>query len=124
MKPIPPMPAVLILAFVAALIACQLALISDLLLVTIILALLIVLVATEPEPGECRQPRTTSASFLSTSFTVDSPAASGIFAASRRRASSSSRRRAFSAPADTSRGCQADAGSGAAAAQLTAAGTF
>ena len=43
--------AAILLAFAAALVACHLALISELLMVTIILALLIVLVATEPNPG-------------------------------------------------------------------------
>jgi hypothetical protein len=59
MKPIPPMIATIFLTFVAALVACHLALISDLLMVTIVLALLIVLVATEPDSSECGQPQET-----------------------------------------------------------------
>jgi hypothetical protein len=51
MKPIPPMLASIILAFVAALAACHLAWISDLVTITIVLALLVVLVATDSEPG-------------------------------------------------------------------------
>jgi hypothetical protein len=54
MKPIPPMLAAILLAFAAALVACHLALISELLMVTIILALLIVLVATDPDPDGFR----------------------------------------------------------------------
>ena len=49
--------AAIVLAFVAALYACHLALISDLMLAGIVLALLTVLIATEPEPGECVPPR-------------------------------------------------------------------
>jgi hypothetical protein len=51
MKPIPPMITTIFPAFAATLVACHPALISDLLMVTISLALLIVLVATEPNPG-------------------------------------------------------------------------
>lgn len=49
--------AAILLAFAAALVACHLALISELLMVTIILALLIVLVATDPDPGGFRSYR-------------------------------------------------------------------
>jgi len=46
------MPIALFLAFLAALAACHLALISDLLTAVVVLALLVVLVATEPDtPG-------------------------------------------------------------------------
>ena len=54
MKPIPHMLAAILLAFAAALVAWHLALISELLMVTIILALLIVLVATDPDPDGFR----------------------------------------------------------------------
>jgi hypothetical protein len=57
MKPIPHMLAAILLAFAAALVACHLALISELLMVTIILVLLIVLVATDPDPGGFRSYR-------------------------------------------------------------------
>ena len=50
--------AAIVLAFLAALYACHLALISDLLLAGIVLALLTVLTATEPEPGERNPPPT------------------------------------------------------------------
>ncbi len=46
--------AAILLAFAAALVACHLALISELLMVPIILALLTVLVATDPDPGGFR----------------------------------------------------------------------
>ena len=51
------MNATIFLTFVSTLVACRLALISDLLMVTIVLALLIVLVTTEPDSSECDQPR-------------------------------------------------------------------
>lgn len=75
--------AAIFLIFVAALAACHLALISDLLMVTIVLALLIVLVATEPDFGECDERRAKSKPVLTTSSPDKFPAASGIFAASR-----------------------------------------
>lgn len=49
--------ATIFLTFAAALVACHLALISDLLMATIVLALFIVLVTTEPDSGQCEQPR-------------------------------------------------------------------
>ena len=51
MKPNPTMTAAIVLALLAALSACHLDLISDLLLGVIVLALLTVLIATEAEPG-------------------------------------------------------------------------
>jgi len=52
LKPNPAMTAAILLALLAALSACHLDLISDLLLGVIVLALLTVLIATEPGPGE------------------------------------------------------------------------
>jgi hypothetical protein len=83
MKPIPPMNAAIFLTFVAALTACRLALISDLLMVAIVLALLIVLVTTEPDSSECDQPRARRKSVPTTSSPDKFPAVSGIFAATR-----------------------------------------
>jgi hypothetical protein len=83
MKPIPPMNTTIFLTLVATLVACQLALISDLLMVTIVLALLIVLVTTEPDSGECDQPRAKSKSVLTTPSLDKFPAAPVIFAATR-----------------------------------------
>ncbi len=50
------MNAAIFLTFVAALTACRLALISDLLMVAIVLALLIVLVTTEPDSANATSP--------------------------------------------------------------------
>jgi hypothetical protein len=95
--------AAIFLTFVAALVACHLAWISDLLMVTIVLALLIVLVATEPDSSECYQPRTKRQSILTTSSPDKFPAAARILAASRRRSPGLFRCNAFPAPADPSR---------------------
>lgn len=103
--------AAIFLTFVAALVACHLALISDLLMVTIVLALLIVLVATEPDPSECDQPHAKSQSVLTKSSSDKFPAAPRIFAASRRRSLGLSRRNTFPAPADPSRRSLAPTGS-------------
>jgi hypothetical protein len=111
MKPIPPMLAAIFLTLVAALIACHLALISDLLMVTIVLALLVVLIANELDSSECDQLRTKSPSVLTTASPDKFPAAARIFAASRRRTLSWSRRNAFPAPADPFRRNLAAAGS-------------
>ena len=81
MKPIPPMNTTIFLTFVATLVACQLALISDLLMVTIVLALLIVLVTTEPDSSECDQPRAKREPVPVKSASDKFPAASEIFAA-------------------------------------------
>ena len=102
MKPIPLMIAAIFLTLVAALVACHLAWISDLVMVTIILALLIVFVATEPESGECDQPRTKSPSVLPTSSPGKFPAAARMFAASWRRPLGLSRRDFLPAPAEPS----------------------
>jgi hypothetical protein len=83
MKPIPPMNATIFLTFVTTLVACRLALISDLLMVTIVLALLIVLVTTEPDSSECDQPHAKRESVPTTSSPDTFPAAPGIFAATR-----------------------------------------
>ena len=88
---------VIVLAFAAALVACHLALISDLLMVIIILVLLVVLVSTESNAGECDQPRTQSPSVLTTLSAEKPPAASRIPAASIRRLPGSSRHSAFPA---------------------------
>jgi hypothetical protein len=48
--------AAIFLTFVAAVVACHLAWISDLLMVTIVLALLIVLIATDPAPSASVSP--------------------------------------------------------------------
>ena len=56
MKTNPTMIPAIVLAFLAALYACHLALISDLLLAGVVLGLLTVLIATEPETGECEAP--------------------------------------------------------------------
>ena len=74
------MNATIFLTFVATLVACQLALISDLLMVTIVLALLIVLITTEPDPSECDQPRAKSKSVPITSVPDKFLKASEIFA--------------------------------------------
>jgi hypothetical protein len=95
--------AAIFLTFVAALVACHLAWISDLLMVTIVFTLLIVLIGTEPDPGECDQPRTKRPSVLTRSSPDKFPAAARILAASRRRSLGLSRRHAFPAPADPSR---------------------
>jgi hypothetical protein len=81
MKPIPPMNTTIFLTFVATLVASQLAMISDLLLVTIVLALLIVLVTTEPVSGECDEPRAKRRSVPIPSSPEKFPATSEIFAA-------------------------------------------
>jgi hypothetical protein len=83
MKPIPPMNATIFLTFVAALAACRLALISDLLMVAIVLALLIVLITTEPDSSECDQPRATRKTVPISSSPDKFPAALGLFAATR-----------------------------------------
>ena len=77
------MNATIFLTFATALAANQLDLISDLLMVTIVLALLIVLVTTEPDPSECDQPRAKRESVPTTSSPDKFPAAPGIFAATR-----------------------------------------
>ena len=81
MKPIPPMNATIFLTFVATVVASQLAMISDLLLVTIVLALLIVLVTTEPASGECDEPRAKREPVPVKSTSDKFPATSEIFAA-------------------------------------------
>jgi hypothetical protein len=88
---------VIVLAFAAALVACHVALISDLLMVIIILALLVVLVSTESNAGECDQQRTQGPSLLTTPTSEKPPAASRIPAASMRRSLGSSRHSAFPA---------------------------
>ena len=75
------MNATIFLTFVATLVACQLALISDLLMVTIVLALLIVLIATEPASGEDDEPRAKRPPVPIPSSPEKYPAASEIFAA-------------------------------------------
>jgi hypothetical protein len=95
--------AAIFLIFVAALVACHMAFISDLLMVTIVLALLIVLVVTEPGSSEGEQALTRSQSVLAQSSPERFPAAPRIFAASRRRSLGLSRRNAFPAPADSCR---------------------
>ena len=113
MKPIPPMiEIVIVLAFAAALVACHLALISDLLLATIILALLVVLVSTESNAGECDPPRTQSPSVLTTASAEKPPAASRIPAASMRQSMGSSRHSAFPAQPETCPRSLAAAGRG------------
>jgi hypothetical protein len=103
MKPIPPMiECLIVLAFAATLVACQLALISDLLLAVIILALLVVLVTTESNAGECDQPPTPGPSVLAMPSAEKPPAASRIPAASQRRSLGSSRRNAFPVRPDAS----------------------
>ena len=77
------MNATIFLTFVATLVACQLALISDLLMVTIVLALLIVLITTEPDSNECDPPRTTRKSVPIISSSDKFLAALGILAATR-----------------------------------------
>jgi hypothetical protein len=81
MKPIPPMNTTIFLTFVATVVASQLAMISDLLLVTIVLALLIVLVTTEPVAGECDEPRAKRQPVPIPSSPEKFPATSEIFAA-------------------------------------------
>jgi hypothetical protein len=83
MKPIPPMNATIFLTFVAAAVACQLALISDLLMVTIVLALLIVLVTTEPDSCECDQPRAEPKPVPIIASPDKFPVTPGLFAATR-----------------------------------------
>lgn len=83
MKPIPPMNATIFLTFAAALTACRLALISDLLMVAIVLALLIVLITTEPDSSECVQPRAKRKPVPISSSPDKFPAAPVIFAATR-----------------------------------------
>ncbi|MGA2446511.1 MAG: hypothetical protein ABSG50_13900 [Opitutaceae bacterium] len=77
------MNATIFLTFVATLAAGRLALISDLPMVTIVLALLIVLVTTEPDPGESDQPCAKRKSVLTASVPEKFPAAPEIFAATR-----------------------------------------
>jgi hypothetical protein len=103
MNPIPPMPAAILLALVAAVVACHFALISDLLMAIIVLTLIVVLVSTDPDYGECAQPRAQSQFVLPTSFADESIAARSVFAASRRRSPGLFRRHAFPAPAKPSR---------------------
>ena len=96
MKPLPSMIEIaLVLALAAALVACHLALISDLLLAVIILALLVVLVATESNAGECDQPHTESPSVQTTLPAEEVSAAARVPVASRRWPLGSSRCRAF-----------------------------
>jgi hypothetical protein len=75
------MNATIFLTFATALAANQLDLISDLLMVTIVLALLIVLVTTEPDPSECDQPRAKREPVPVKSASDKFPATSEIFAA-------------------------------------------
>lgn len=67
MKTNPTMIPAIVLALLAALYACHLTLISDLLLAGVVLALLTVLIATEPEPGEGGPPHTRRQTVSSTS---------------------------------------------------------
>ena len=83
MKPIPPMNTTIFLTFVATVVASQLAMISDLLLVTIVLALLIVLVTTEPASGECDEPRAKRKPVPIPSSPDTFPAAAELFTATR-----------------------------------------
>jgi len=75
------MNATIFLTFATAMAANQLDLISDLLMVTIVLALLIVLVTTEPDSSECDQPRAKREPVPVKSASDKFPAASEIFAA-------------------------------------------
>ena len=75
------MNATIFLTFATAMAANQLDLISDLLMVTIVLALLIVLVTTEPDSNECDQPRAKREPVPVKSASDKFPAASEIFAA-------------------------------------------
>ena len=75
------MNATIFLTFATAMAANQLDLISDLLMVTIVLALLIVLVTTEPDSSECDQPRAKREPVPVKSVSDKFPATSEIFAA-------------------------------------------
>jgi hypothetical protein len=75
------MNATIFLTFATAVAANQLDLISDLLMVTIVLALLIVLVTTEPASGECDEPHAKREPVPVKATSDKFPATSEIFAA-------------------------------------------